>query len=293
MPRLRAIVVALILGTVMSPQHTQAASDLAALTIQLSDLRPGYVLADAHYRNATSIASAAQLTVRQLLDHGWVAGYQALYHRRLDVAIEVGDFVDRFRSAAGAQWWYGINLKYIPASYRQIQLAGVGNQSVALEGGASNPRTGFVAMIFRQGPYVAEVYVSLQATAPLAAVVALARLMDLRMQREAPAASTPRLGVARPNLFIRAWVSPNPVPNGSYPTLFARTVTGAGCSAAVTYVSAQPATSFNGYVQIAGTNGMVSWSWHAKTGGSGGTARVSCTFQGREVTAQAPFRINH
>jgi len=287
----RSILAALILSAVVGVQPTGAATALAALTIQLSDLRPGYALVSAHYRAAATIAAAAQLSVQQLRGRGWVAGYQALYHRQQQPAVEVGDYVDRFRGASGAQWWYGISLRYVPSSYHTIRLPAVGEQFTALESGSGAPRSGFVAIIFRRGPYVADVYVSLGAVSPLSAAVALARLVDLRMQREIPAASAPRLSTAPSAFLLRAWVSPNPMPYRAYPTLFARTIPGAGCSASVSYVSGQPATSFNGYVQIAGQSGSVTWSWHEETREGGGTAHVTCTFQGMLRSAQATFHI--
>jgi hypothetical protein len=94
-------------------------------------------------------------------------------------------------------------------------------------------------------------------------------------------------------LTVTASVTPNPMPYGAYPTLLASTSPGAACSASVTYSTGRHPVSFDGSTRIADANGQVSWSWHEETVGSGGTAYVSCSFNGQTANTTAYFTVTH
>jgi hypothetical protein len=49
--------------------------------------------------------------------------------------------------------------------------------------------------------------------------------------------------------------------------------------------------SFDDSAQIVPASGRVSWSWHAETSGSGGTATVSCSYHGVTKIASARFAV--
>jgi hypothetical protein len=92
-------------------------------------------------------------------------------------------------------------------------------------------------------------------------------------------------------LAVRGDVTPNPMPaTGTLATLTAHTAAGARCVAGIFYNDGKAAPAFVGYPQVAAT-GVVSWHWHAETASTGGTATVSCAFQGKSGTATALFTI--
>ena len=103
-----------------------------------------------------------------------------------------------------------------------------------------------------------------------------------------PAAAGPSNGA----LAVRASVSPNPMPYNSDATLTADTAPGATCTASVTYSTGSHPSSFDGAAKVAG-GGTVSWGWHQKTSGTGGTAAVTCTLAGAKVTAAVTFVVAH
>jgi hypothetical protein len=90
---------------------------------------------------------------------------------------------------------------------------------------------------------------------------------------------------------VRAYISPNPVPYGAYPTLYARTAAGAVCTASVTYSTGYPPRSFDGSARTVGSSGVVSWTWHMESRGTGGTATVTCSFHGQTKSATTSFSI--
>lgn len=290
MSPIRFIAVALTVWSAWMPGQAAAATPLAALTVRLADLRTGYVVAESRYVTAASLAEGAHMRVRQLKAHGWVTSYQAVFRRREDAGLQVGDDATQFRAPWGALWWYGVNLMHISQAYRTIRLPAVGDQSTAVQG--RDPRTGFVAIIFRRGQYVAEVFVSERAVGALGSVLTLARLVDLRIRQEGVSPAAPQATSTPRGLFVQTWVTPPRVPYGTSPTLYVRTLPGAACTAGLVYASGQPAGSFNGYAQIADASGVVHWSWRADARGSAGTATVSCTFAGQVKTGQARFLIS-
>ena len=73
-------------------------------------------------------------------------------------------------------------------------------------------------------------------------------------------------------LAVRASVSPDPMPYDADAALTARTAPGAACAATVTYSTGRHPASFDGSARVAGGGGTVSWGWHQKTSGTGGTA---------------------
>lgn len=96
---------------------------------------------------------------------------------------------------------------------------------------------------------------------------------------------------ASSGFFVQAYVSPSSMSYDSYPTLYAKTLPGAQCSASVVYSTGRSPVSFPGGFETAGGSGMVSWSWHEETEGNGGTAEVDCTYHGQDKTAEASFSV--
>jgi len=91
---------------------------------------------------------------------------------------------------------------------------------------------------------------------------------------------------------LSAYVSPASMPYNARPTLYARTVPGASCTASVVYSTGRQPRSFDGSTRMASSNGVVSWPWHEETTGSGGTATVQCTYRGHSKTVQASFSVS-
>jgi hypothetical protein len=90
---------------------------------------------------------------------------------------------------------------------------------------------------------------------------------------------------------VQAYVVPSTMPYGAYPALYAKTKPGATCSATVVYSTGRSPASFDGSSRSVGSSGTVSWSWHEETSGSGGTARVTCSFRGQTKIATAGFSV--
>jgi hypothetical protein len=278
--------------------NTYAAGSLSGRTIQLRDLRSGYYAAKAGYRSAAIIAGRRHVPARQLVSHGWLRSYEALYSRRDNTRVQVGDYADQFRGVAGAQWWYGVSIHHLPVGYNAITLAPVGDQSIAVQSGSTATQTGYVGIIFRRDQYVVDVYVSLAAPFPYGAVLTLSREVDQRLQTgtaptanpTAAATATPRPARA-PGLFVRAWVSPATTLPGAYPILYARTVSGAVCTASISYSPGGYLRSFDGSARTATTGGMVSWSWHIGVRNTTGKATVACTAHGQAKSTVTLFRV--
>jgi hypothetical protein len=93
-------------------------------------------------------------------------------------------------------------------------------------------------------------------------------------------------------LSVRAYVTPNPVAYGAYPTLYARTAAGAVCTANVVYSTGHVPQSFDGSAQTVGSSGVVGWSWHMELRGTGGTATVTCSFHGQTKRAATNFSVS-
>lgn len=176
---------ALLLAALLSAlgaERSQAASSLAQLTIRLSDLRSGYVMAKSAYRTAPLLTSQQQVGADLLVSHGWVEGYDALYQRASQPTVQVGETADRFRGRAGAHWWYQVSLFRVPSGYRSIALPALGDERTGVQNAS------FVGIIFRQGHYVIDVYVSRATPSAQAALLSLARLVDGRLlQAQIPA----------------------------------------------------------------------------------------------------------
>jgi hypothetical protein len=81
------------------------------------------------------------------------------------------------------------------------------------------------------------------------------------------------------------------MPYNSYPTLYAQTTPGATCTASVTYSTGRHPVSFDGSAKTVGSSGTASWTWHEETTGSGGTAFVSCSYNGQSGSATASFVV--
>jgi hypothetical protein len=91
---------------------------------------------------------------------------------------------------------------------------------------------------------------------------------------------------------VRAYVTPDPVPYGAYPTLHARTAVGAVCTASVVYATGHAPRSFDGSARTVGSSGVVGWTWHMQSSGTGGTATVTCSVGGQTKSAKATFSIS-
>jgi hypothetical protein len=90
---------------------------------------------------------------------------------------------------------------------------------------------------------------------------------------------------------LKVWVSPSSMGHNAYPTLYAKTHPGARCSASVTYSTGRSPVSFDGSTRTVPASGTLSWSWHEETSGTGGTARVSCSYGGKTKSAGATFSV--
>jgi len=107
-----------------------------------------------------------------------------------------------------------------------------------------------------------------------------------------PPAPTPGKPKPSGNFSVSAYVSPNPVSYGSYPTLYAKSTPGALCSAQVLYSTGRAPVSFDGSAKTVGSSGVVGWTWHMESKGTGGTATVSCSLHGQTKSATASFTIS-
>jgi hypothetical protein len=87
---------------------------------------------------------------------------------------------------------------------------------------------------------------------------------------------------------VGAYIIPDPVFYGAYPTLYARSVMGAVCTASVVYSTGDGPQSFDGSARTIGRSGLAGWTWHMQSSGTGGTATVTCSFRGqtRSVTTR-------
>lgn len=279
---------ALVVFALLSPLPLASKTSLPSLsllTIRLQDLRPGYVLVSEHRRDRASLHGKTAVSASVLLAHGWIDGYDALYRRREAPGVEVGDLADRFQTDAGAHWWYGVSLLRVPAGYKVVSMPRVGTESTAVQSRA------FLGIIFRRHGDVADVYVSIQAPQPLLAVLALARLVDGRLRQDRlppPQARRPPPVHSHPPALR---VFPNPLPTDSYPTITARTVPGASCTARITLASGQAARVLPRPTRAADASGRVSWFWHQAGAAGHGTATVSCAARGNTVTARTDFRV--
>src|SRR5690349_9929990 len=90
---------------------------------------------------------------------------------------------------------------------------------------------------------------------------------------------------------VTAWVTPNPMPYDAYPTLHARTLPGARCGASVVYSTGRRPVSFDGSPRTVGSTGVVTWTWHEETSGTGGAASVACSYKGQKKSATAVFSV--
>lgn len=106
----------------------------------------------------------------------------------------------------------------------------------------------------------------------------------------APGTPTPQAAV-QGGFIVRASVTPNPVAYGSEATLHARSVSGAVCTASVVYSTGRVPRSFDGSAQTVGSSGIVAWTWHMESHGTGGTATVTCVWHGQTRSGTADFSI--
>jgi hypothetical protein len=90
---------------------------------------------------------------------------------------------------------------------------------------------------------------------------------------------------------VRAYVIPDLVSYGAYPMLYARSVIGAVCTAGVVYSTGDAPRSFDGSARTVGSGGVVSWTWHIQSSGTGGTATVTCSFHGQTRSVTTSFSI--
>ncbi len=118
---------------------------------------------------------------------------------------------------------------------------------------------------------------------------------DLRREpsgRTAAAAPTAETTVApATSSGVRAEVTPATMPYDAYPILFARSIPGATCTAAVVYSTGYTPVSFDGYPQTVGASGVVRWGWHEMTKGDSGQATVDCTLKGAQWSGVTTFAV--
>lgn len=276
------------------PLHgAAAAAPLSALSIHLADLRPGYVVADTHYRTASTVASDEPLVERQLVAHGWLGGYDARYERARNTNVQIGQFADRFGSVAAAHWWYEASLLRVPAGYQAVSMPLIGDESTAIENQA------YVGIIFRRGVDVMDIYVSLQVPSPSASLLSLARLVDRRITLNATgtlpasrATPSPTARIGSHALYERTWIAHEITPSLTHLTLYVKTRPGARCTATVTDTRPRRALVFSGYPFIAGSNGITFWRWREFAKNAAGTAAVTCTYGGRSRTMTKVFHAH-
>lgn len=284
---------AAIAGLAIPIHVANAAVPLSAIGIRLSDLRPGYVVGDRHYRTAATLVSDEPLVEQQLVAHNWLGGYDARYERATNTQIQIGQFADRFGSVAAAHWWYEASLLRVPAGYQAISMPAVGNESTGIENQA------FVGVVFRRDTVVMDIYVSLQVPSARASVLSLARLVDRRIALDAAGALPKAHATSRPtshhithsfhSFVVRTWIDHQTAPSLDHLTLYVRTIPGARCSATVTDTRPKRAVVFSGYPFIAGSNGITYWRWREYAKGATGTAAVTCTYGGKSRTLTKVF----
>src|SRR5919199_3088223 len=136
MAYIRRLLCVLAVLTQLNVHGASAATPLSGLTIQLTDLRPGYLAADLRHRTSSTLATRERLGAPLLLAHGWTDGYDALYQRRENHAAQVGESADRFKTEDGAHWWYEVSVLRVPPGYHAVQMARVGDESVAVQSSA-------------------------------------------------------------------------------------------------------------------------------------------------------------
>jgi hypothetical protein len=90
---------------------------------------------------------------------------------------------------------------------------------------------------------------------------------------------------------VRAYIIPDPVFYDAYPTLYARSVMGADCTASVVYSTGDAPQSFDGSARTIGRSGLAGWTWHVQSSGTGGRATVTCSFHGQTRSVTTSFSI--
>lgn len=268
---------------IASPPHTAGASTpLPALTIRLTDLRPGYITVESRTRTQSTVAAQEPMVAQLLQTHGWLGGYEARYQRRDNTRIQVGEVADRFRTVPGAHWWYEATLLRVPSDYRSTTMTRVGDESTAVESRA------YIGIIFRQGVDVMDVYVSMQAPSPSLAVLAIARLVDRRLAVDQAAPSVRSVTRALP---LHAWVHSRAIQYRADVVLYARTMPGARCSASIAGAAPRSRVAYHGYTLGVGTSGLVSWRWLLRSPSVRGTAHVTCAYGKQVRTGSAAFAV--
>lgn len=265
--------------------RAMASAPLASITLRLSDLRPGYVVRQSRVRTPSNIDSFGRVAGQLLLSHGWVSGYDERFARGRTPAIQVGEIADRFRTTTGAHWWYGASLLRVPTDYHTISMPRVGDESTAVQSHT------WVGMIFRRGTDVIDVYVSLQAPVPAAAVLWFARVVDRRLLQDQTSPPATRTRTTTRAVAVKTWVRTRAIPTGAYVTVYAKSVPGARCTAVLLYSTGPSRLVFHGYTWLVGKSGVVNWRWLAQAKGNKGSATVTCTYSGRSKTAKTNFRV--
>jgi hypothetical protein len=220
-----------------------------------------------------------------LLSHGWQEGSQVLYRRTDNVRVQVGELADLFRGPAGGHWWFEASVAAVPTGYRTIGLPRVGEESVSVQSAA------WTGVIFRRGASVVDVYVSSSAPEPPLSVLAIARLLDRRMEANPSTARLETQSRTPRPLAVHTWLRPKPLSDDGLHTLFARTSPGALCTARVVYMPNRLSKTFHGTPRRAGRDGRVQWSWREEIAAAYGSAFVTCSVGGRSTTGQMRFQV--
>ncbi len=136
------------------------------------------------------------------------------------------------------------------------------------------------------------------------AIAEVERAFDQDLRREGPGRAPPVAPTAEATVALAAgvdvraadvsvWaaVTPAIMPYDAYPTLSARGIPGATCTAAVVYATGYAPVSFAGYPQTVGASGVVRWGWHKMTKGDSGRATVNCTSKGTAWSTTTTFAV--
>jgi hypothetical protein len=179
--RIRVLAIAGVLLAALGAQRASAATTLQTISLRVTNLRPGYSVASAGYLSRAALAQQYGTSSGQLIYHGWLSSYDALFVRR-DVSGlgEVGNKLDLYSSGADAHWGYRLAVQntLCCGKYHTISLPYVGQESTAFI--ANSGVSGFIGIKFREGRYV--VGVSVLPGSKQASLLLLARLVDERVR---------------------------------------------------------------------------------------------------------------
>jgi hypothetical protein len=106
-----------------------------------------------------------------------------------------------------------------------------------------------------------------------------------------PPATPTATATPAPAFFVRSCVTPNPMIGAVTATLYGLTLPGAVCTSSVTYNDNTVPANFTDGAQVAGSDGLVSWTFTENTTATGGTAKVTCSLNGQTQTSTTAFTV--